>query len=168
MGQFLFKTACVAAAIAAASLAVADDGTCGLPHFRATVIQRVNAVRALAQTCGGQRVEAARALRADNTLFEAAALHSQDMARRDYFAHASPEGRRVGDRATAAGYHWHAIGENLAAGDRSIDAVMDGWLASPSHCHNLMNSAYVHVGVSCVHRPGTAWETYWTLMLGRP
>lgn len=38
----------------------------------------------------------------NDALAEAAARHSRDMARRGYFAHTSPEGTRVGDRAEAA------------------------------------------------------------------
>jgi uncharacterized protein YkwD len=46
---------------------------------------------------------------------------------------------------------------------------MDGWIASPGHCANLMNASFVEVGVACV--PGTAgdtYSTYWTMDLGRP
>ena len=149
------------------ALPSAVSASCGLPQFRETVVQYVNAARSSARSCGGQRVPAAAPLVWNADLFTAAARHSFDMARRNYFAHASPEGARVAQRASAAGYDWHAIGENLAGGDTSIDAVVAGWLGSESHCRNLMNPAYVEVAASCVHQPGTAWGTYWTLLLGR-
>ena len=79
------------------------------------------------------------------------------------------DGRTLGDRVSAAGYAWSSLGENIAAGYPGIDAVMDGWIASPGHCANLMNAGFTEVGVVCV--PGAAgatYSTYWTMDLGRP
>ena len=62
-----------------------------------------------------------------------------------------------------------ALGENIASGYRTVDAVMNGWIASPGHCANLMNAGFAEVGVACV--PGVAgntYATYWTMELGRP
>jgi uncharacterized protein YkwD len=87
------------------------------------------------------------------------------MASRNYFAHNSPEGARVNQRAREAGYAWRAVGENIAGGDTTVDAVMAGWLASESHCRNIMDPAFADVAVACVQRPGTAWGTYWTMVL---
>jgi uncharacterized protein YkwD len=89
------------------------------------------------------------------------------MARRNYFDHATPEGKHVGPRVTAEGYSWRAIGENIAGGDRTIDGVMRGWTASEGHCRNMMSPEYSEIGVACVERGGTTWGTYWTMVLGR-
>ena len=85
----------------------------------------------------------------------------------NYFEHRSPEGRDVADRVSAVRYRWKSVGENLAGGDRSIAEAVDGWLASPEHCQNLMNPRYADVAVACVARPGSEWGTYWTMVLGR-
>ena len=54
-------------------------------------------------------------LHVDDRLVAAAQGHSADMAARDYFSHASPEGLGPGDRTAAQGYpQWS--GENIAMG----------------------------------------------------
>ena len=102
-------------------------------------------------------------------LAQAAAGHSQDMAARNYFSHTSADGRTLVDRVNATGYAWSSLGENIAAGYPSVNAVVDGWMASDGHCANLMNPAFRDIGMACV--PGTAsstYKTYWTLDLGKP
>ena len=49
-------------------------------------------------------------------LDQAAQRHAEDMLARGYFAHESPEGKTVRERARDAGYDWRAIGENIAEG----------------------------------------------------
>lgn len=144
------------------------SASCGIAGLREEVLQRVNASRAAAKSCGNRPMAAAPPMRWNESLFAAAARHSDDMARRDYFAHASPEGKRVGARATAEGYAWRSIGENIAGGDRSVEVVIRGWMDSPGHCRNIMNPDYTDVALACVERRGSTWGTYWTMVLGRP
>ena len=67
-------------------------------------------------------------LRSNDRLDQAAQRHAQDMLARHYFAHESPEGQTVRERARAAGYDWRAVGENIAEGQLSVDEVMDTWM----------------------------------------
>lgn len=155
------------AQVQAQAQALDQDTSCHIPGFRDKVIRQVNAARATAQRCGALAMAPAPPLAWNDALFVAAVRHSRDMAQRDYFGHASPEGNQVAQRATAAGYAWRTVGENLAGGDRTVDAVMDGWMRSPTHCHNVMQPEFVDVAVACVQRNGTTWGTYWTMVLGR-
>ena len=99
----------------------------------------------------------------------AAEGHSQDMAAKNYFSHTSADGRTLGDRVNATGYSWSSLGENIAAGYPTINAVMEGCIASPGHCANLMHAGFAEVGVVCVPgAPGDTYSTYWTMDLGRP
>ena len=154
----------------AASPSATVGSTCNLANFRASVLARINQVRASGADCGADGVFGAAAPVAWNDkLTVAAEGHSQDMAANNYFSHTSADGRTLGDRVSAAGYAWSALGENIAAGYVGVNAVMDGWIASPGHCANLMNAGFAEVGVVCV--PGTAgdtYSTYWTMDLGRP
>jgi len=142
--------------------------SCGIPNMRESVLKRVNAARASGLSCGARRMPPAPPLVWNGALFSAAARHSSDMARRDYFDHATPEGQRVGARAKVEGYNWRAVGENIAGGDSSVDKVVQGWMASPGHCRNIMNPEFSDIGMACVERSGTTWGTYWTMVLGRP
>jgi len=70
--------------------------------------------------------------------------HSKDMSLRNYFDHDSPEGGTVLDRTNKAGYNGGTVGENIAFGQRSVNEVMRGWIESPGHFRNLINTAYEH------------------------
>ncbi|HEX7891909.1 MAG TPA: CAP domain-containing protein [Ramlibacter sp.] len=133
----------------------------------AEALRRVNAARAAGQTCGWRRMAPAPPLRWDGNLQAAAAGHSQDMARRNYFDHRSPEGRTVSERVRARHYTWKWVGENLAGGDRNVGSAVQGWIDSPSHCENMMNPRFVDVAVACVANPRSQWGTYWTMVLGK-
>ena len=134
------------------------------------MLARINQVRASGANCGADGVFGAAApLAWNDKLTVAAEGHSQDMAAKNYFSHTSADGRTLADRVTATGYAWSSLGENIAAGYPGVNAVMDGWIASPGHCANLMNAGFAEVGVVCV--PGVAgdtFSTYWTMDLGRP
>ncbi|HEY1023735.1 MAG TPA: CAP domain-containing protein, partial [Sphingobacteriaceae bacterium] len=65
----------------------------------------------------------------------------------------SRNGKTVKDRIEAAGYKLaglqsYSYGENIAAGQRSIDQVMSSWIKSPGHCKNLMNPNFTEIGVA--------------------
>lgn len=146
-----------------------STGTCSLPDFMAGVLARINQLRASGADCGSAgRFGATTAMRWNVKLVEAADSHSLDMAAGNYFSHTSADGRTLSHRVDATGVAWSSLGENIAAGQPSVDAVMDAWAASPGHCANLMNAGFTDVGLACV--PGTAtssYRTYWTMDLAR-
>lgn len=138
------------------------------------VLRLTNAARARGATCGATETQPAKpygpqpALTWNDQLAHAARNHAQDMAARDYFAHVTPEGVRPADRVTLAGYEWRATGENIAAGYPDPAAVVDGWLTSPGHCHNLMNPVYRELGVGFFQDSDSAYRggAYWGQTFG--
>lgn len=150
-------------------VALTAQTSCGLPGFKDALLEQINAARASARTCGAANMPAVGALAWNDWLFSAAARHSDDMARHDYFSHTGRDGRSPGQRVSAEGYAWSVAGENIAAGQASVNAVMTAWLASPGHCENLMRPAYTEVGVACVVAPsGSTYSRYWTMKLAQP
>lgn len=149
---------------------VLDGATsCGLPDFQASLLTQINAARAQARSCGNTAMPAAGPVAWNERLFSAAARHSADMALHGYFDHIGQDGRSPSQRISAEGYQWTYAGENIAAGQTSVDSVMASWLASPGHCENLMRGPYTEVGVACVVAPtGATYSRYWTMNLGRP
>ena len=83
----------------------------------------------------------------DRRLIDAANEHAADMARRDYFAHESPNGDGPGDRVSEAGYDWRRYGENIARGVDSAYEVVDGWMHSPEHRHNILDCRLDQMGI---------------------
>lgn len=143
--------------------------TCGIGDFDAQILAWINQMRAAGASCGGQTYQAAGALTWSAHLTEAADGHSRDMVALNYFSHTSADGRTLEHRISATGYAWSTIGENIAAGQITINEVMGGWRDSSGHCVNMMNANFTQIGVACV--PGTANNTYrryWTMNLARP
>ncbi|MEO1298215.1 MAG: CAP domain-containing protein [Cyanobacteria bacterium J06636_16] len=103
-------------------------------------------------------------------LDRAADKHSKDMAEKDYFSHTGKNGSSIGDRASAAGYQWSRLGENIAAGQRTPESVVQGWMNSSGHRANILNPNYTHMGLGYKSlSPDTGnvnYGRYWTQMFG--
>lgn len=86
-------------------------------------------------------------------LDQAAQAKANDMAARDYWSHNTPDGQTPWTFVTAAGYNYQAVGENLAYGfDTSAD-TLTGWMNSPGHRANILNSTYRDVGFGVINIP---------------
>ena len=140
---------------------------CGPQASSQEILQRINAARVSGYRCGRKAYGPAAPLRWNAALQAAAQGHSLDMAKRNYFEHVSPEGATVRTRLRAAHYKSSMVGENIAAGVRTMPEAVQSWLESPGHCENIMNPEFDEVAVACVAQPGTEWGTYWTMVLGR-
>jgi uncharacterized protein YkwD len=81
------------------------------------------------------------------TVANAAQGHSDDMARRNYFNHQSPEGLGPAERLRAHGVTYRSMGENIAQHPGTPREVLAGWLGSPGHRQNLERCTYTHHGV---------------------
>jgi len=107
-----------------------------------------------------------RPLTVDTRLAAAAQAHSADMVQRGFFAHESPDGRQVWDRAVAAGYAYRKVAENIAAGQRSAEEVVRGWMESPGHRANILDGDLTQIGVG--RAEGGSYGVYWTQVFGTP
>lgn len=130
------------------------------------VLDLVNKARSVSRNCGTQRFGPAPPMEWNGKLASAALAHSDDMARRNYFAHAAQDGSTVGDRAAREGYDWQGIAENIASGQGSPQQVVAGWLASPGHCANVMQPGFTEMGAAYVVNPNSDTMIYWTQVLG--
>jgi uncharacterized protein YkwD len=111
----------------------------------------INTARAQPQQCGAQAMSATTALTWQPALASAAENHSRGMANNNFFDHM--------DRG-------QQIGENIAAGQGNVRKVVDGWLASPGHCANLMNPRFHELGAAYAVDPKSDAGIYWTAMFG--
>jgi uncharacterized protein YkwD len=92
----------------------------------------------------------------DTTLIDIARAHSDDMLRRTYFSHVSPDGQSVKDRVVPAySRTLSRAGENIWSGhgydysDTTLMAriIVDSWMSSPGHRANILNPDYNYLGV---------------------
>ncbi|UVE18958.1 CAP domain-containing protein [Pseudomonas sp. LS44] len=132
------------------------------------LLEQINAVRAQPRQCGAQSFSATAPLAWNATLATAAETHSRTMANGNFFAHRDRDGRTPSDRAELAGYSGGLIGENLAAGLDNSRKIVDGWLASPGHCANLMNPQFSELGAAYAVDPKSDAGIYWTAVFGAP
>jgi uncharacterized protein YkwD len=88
-------------------------------------------------------------------LDEAAQSHAQDMLRRGYFLHTSPEGGTVQDRyVDAGGSRWELVAENIAKCDgcappvtqATVEWLQEGWMNSPEHRENILRRGLTRFG----------------------
>ncbi|MGV8918927.1 MAG: CAP domain-containing protein [Pseudomonas sp.] len=126
----------------------------------------LNTARSQARQCGGQSFGATAPLSWNPTLAAVAQAHSHSMANNNFFDHKDRDGHTPGDRAELGGYIGSAIGENIAAGQDTVRKVVDGWLASPGHCANIMSAQYRELGAAYATDPKSDAGIYWTAMFG--
>jgi uncharacterized protein YkwD len=130
------------------------------------VLQLVNHARERPRTCGGTRFAAARPLLLNDLLSRASLAHAADMAQYNYFSHEGRDGSSPADRLTRAGYHWRAVGENIAAGPTTPEIAVDDWMRSPQHCANLMAPQFREMGVAYSVNRASASGIYWVQVFG--
>lgn len=130
------------------------------------LLDLINTARAEPRQCGTQTFTATAPLSWNDTLAGAANSHTRNMANGNFFDHLDPDGRTPGDRAELAGYIAKNIGENIAAGLDTPRKVVDGWLASPGHCANLMNPQFRELGAAYAMDPKSDAGIYWTGLFG--
>lgn len=112
----------------------------------------------------------------DQRLEAAARAHSEDMARRHYFEHLSPEGLDALDRLRA--YNPRFVGllaENIAAQRYAPTAgfnpstfairIVDAWMTSPGHRRTLLRPGFQATGIG-VARSGD--EVFVTQLFSGP
>ncbi len=132
------------------------------------MLTQVNDARSMSRNCGSVTYPATAALSWHCTLEDVANGHSRDMGDYNFFSHTGSDGLTVANRVGNAGYNWSAVGENIAAGQQNITAVMTAWLDSPGHCINIMRSTYTEFGAASYLVTGSDYPIYWTQVFARP
>ncbi|MCP3960246.1 MAG: hypothetical protein GY719_20580 [bacterium] len=110
-----------------------------LPAVRALVLATVNEIR---------RAHGRDPLTADGMLDVAAQRHAEDMQRRGYYDHDSPEGESSRQRVKATGYKGaRTVGENIAKGLFTPDEVVHRWMNSSGHRRNILTKRVTEMGL---------------------
>lgn len=103
-------------------------------------------------------------------LTTAAQRHAEWMARNRDMDHVERpgtpgySGQSFADRARAAGYGMGSGGENVAAGQQSVDAVVSAWVASDPHYHNITDVRWRDVGFGVAR--DDHGSLYWCTVFG--
>lgn len=85
----------------------------------------------------------------DNSLTDVGRGHCEDMFKRGYFSHYTPEGLSPFDRMAQADISFNYAGENLALAPNT-DLAMQGLMESPGHRANILSSNFGTVGIGVI------------------
>ncbi len=93
-----------------------------------------------------------------SNLAPGAAVRAQEIT--TYFSHTRPDGSSCFTAVKNPG----RVGENIAAGQASPQAVMNSWMNSQGHRANILNPGFAKIGIGHVYAPGTTYGHYWVQM----
>jgi uncharacterized protein YkwD len=85
----------------------------------------------------------------DAELCRMARLHSEKMARLNFFDHEGPDGD-LPNRARESGIRWRSLAENIALNqgyDDPVTLAVDQWMHSSGHRANILRGIFTHSAV---------------------
>jgi len=86
-----------------------------------------------------------------------ARTHSESMSREGYFAHVTPSGLRLRDRARVAGiFQYVVLGENIAYNQGYEDPgafAVEKWMESPKHRANILSPEFSGMAIGSFVAP---------------
>lgn len=106
------------------------------------------------------------ALELSSKLTEIANIKARDMADKNYFAHESPTYGTPFQMLKHFGVSYTYAGENIAAGQKSAEEVMNSWMNSSGHRANILNENYTQLGVGFTR--GGEYGTEWVQLFIKP
>lgn len=140
-------------------------GNPGIDGIKQEMLTAINEARSIARMCGAAYYSATVSVMWNDDLADAAYKHSADMATNHFFSHTGSDGSSPATRINQEGYHWSALGENIAYGYPTVEDVIQGWLGSEGHCQNIMSPTFTEIGAAFA---GDTDVPYWTLDLAKP
>lgn len=102
-------------------------------------------------TNSARTTEGLSELTLNEDLSTAAQAKAEAMVASNYFEHTSPDGTTGWDYIDETGYVYTFAGENLAASNEDDVSVVDGWLNSPGHRANLLNTNFSDMGLGIAY-----------------
>lgn len=98
-------------------------------------------------------------------LTEAAQVRAKECVQ--VFSHTRPNGDDCFSIISEMGYSAYSLGENIAAGQQTPQAVMESWMNSSGHRDNILNPDFTEVGIGYYYEPNSTYKYYWTQMFAR-
>ena len=127
---------------------------------RADQVQATKQAKEVLELVNKERAKVgAKALTLSSSLTNIATIKAKDMSDKGYFDHTSPTYGSPFDMLKRFGVQYSAAGENIAAGQRDANEVMNSWMNSSGHRANILNANYEQIGIGYVE--GGQYGTYW-------
>ncbi len=116
-------------------------------NFAKEVLELVNEERAK---------EHLKPLKLSSSLNHYAQIRAKEITKK--FSHTRPSGYSC---FTVIPKPYKMVGENIAAGQRSAEEVVQAWMDSPSHRENIMNPKFKELGMGYLYLPDSKYKHYW-------
>ena len=97
----------------------------------------------------------------DTTLCQAATMRSLEMNYSQQFSHTRPSGETCFSVFHTYGIGYGTAGENIAAGQRTPESVVNSWKNSQGHYENMINANFNKLGVGMSNMQ-MGYGIYWT------
>lgn len=127
----------------------AKGATAEEAQFASRVLELVNAERAKAGV---------QPLSFNQALLDCAQLRATECVTQ--YGHTRPDGSSCFTAFSEFGIARGAWAENVAAGQRTPESVVNAWMNSEGHRKNIMNPTYNYIGVGC-KQSGSGYGIYW-------
>jgi uncharacterized protein YkwD len=124
-----------------------------IAEMEAAVYQQINKVR---------QQNGRKPLRKNEKLARVARNYSQQMARKNFFSHVSPEGSTLSQRVRSAGIYYWVVGENLFKSkniSQPVPLAVKGWMNSAGHRENILYPDFAETGIGIWREGNTYYIT---------
>jgi uncharacterized protein YkwD len=146
--------------LSAADLAALKKGSPSLVGLEQNMVEAVNAER---------QAEGLSPYAVDEQLTLLAWGQAQDMVKRGYFSHVTPEGRTLRDRFQARGLATNWVGENIylsvKPANQAVQAAVGWFMGDPPHRRNILHRNFNRIGVG-VAQEAAGWYTFVLVFAG--
>ena len=111
------------------------------------------------------------ALTLDSELCKAAAIRAKEIV--GNFSHTRPNGSICFTVLQDISYTYSAVGENIAAGNKSGSATFNQWkeddenYGGQGHRRNMLNSNFTKIGIAYSYDANSTYKYYWTMILAK-
>ena len=145
-------------------------------------LKAINSMRSKARKCGSYGYfKATTPLRWSDKLYRSSLEHSRDMAKHSLMQHEGSgkstditgtrknTSSKASERALHHGYKYSkafAFAENVGAGQKHLQEVVNAWIKSPTHCINIMNPSFREVALAKDVNLDSIYKIYWTMDFG--
>jgi uncharacterized protein YkwD len=141
-------------------LAALKKGSPSLVGLEQAMVEAINAER---------QIEALSPFAVDQQLTLMAWEQAQDMVKRGYFGHVTPEGQTLRERFEERGLPSARVGENIylsvRPANQAVQAAVGWFMGDPPHRRNLLHPQFNRMGVG-VAQDSAGWYTFVLVFAG--
>ena len=98
----------------------------------------------------------------DDTMMEMAAVRAQEIAIK--YEHVRPDGSDWSTVFQEFGYKHGRIVENIYVSPDTASSAVNGWMGSPGHKANILNSDITHIGVGYYYDSRSEFYHHWVML----